>query len=393
MVRRIDLIGETIGTMTAVTELMWKQIVDGTFEDTVVTIDWGDDPASIALGHHEDADQFDVERTRDAGLVAGRSVNFGGGGSGVFTPATPSILMFYEHDRHDKDGNSLLRHFDDLNGQANAAALEQVGLEGEYRSIGDTEVVLEDMQVKVMASAAGSFPHPEYWGVLSTPIWDVMPEDIGQLFNEVINLPEEKFEDKDTDDLTSRMQPISSVLDDLGKDVTKDEMIDAVVEQNVARILGDDEEIVETDWNPDERAYLDRMVPFYESDTWINRLSTRTMCLQAPSNADIGIAAYKARKLIKASVVLDDDGLIHDALFTGDFYLRPLLTTTTTWVLDLLADAIRGEDPTDREALESALAEVCTRPDVELPRIEAGDFARPVVRVAENTQPVDEYLS
>jgi len=392
MVRKIDLTGETIGTMTAVTELMWQQIIDGTFEDTVLTIDWGDDPASIAVGHNEDADQFDIARTREEGLVVGRSVNLGGGGSGVFTPATPSVLMFYNHDRHDKDKNSLLRHFDELNGQANAAALEQVGLEGEYRSIGDTEVVLEDMRVKVMASAAGSFPHPEYWGILSTPIWNRMPSDIGELFNEVINLPKEKFEDKDTDNLTSRMQPISSVLDDLDKEVTKTEMIDAVVEQNVSRIIGEDEEIVETSWRPAEQEFLERMIPFYESDTWINRLSTKMMCMEAPPGSEVGIAAYKARKLIKTSIILDEDGRVEDAIFTGDFYLRPMNPTVGTSVLDLFTEAVRGEDPTDHAAIESALLTVFNRPEIELPRIEAEDFAQPVVRAADNTQPVDEYL-
>jgi len=393
MVRKIVPSDPSIGEFNAVTELMWDQIQEGTFEDTLVVFDWTDDPAAIVLGHHEDADQYDYEAVTEAGLTPGRTVSMGGGGAGVFTPATPSVVMFYEHDRYDADENTLRRHFDELNGKSNQAAMERIGLDAEYRSIGDTEVTVDGKDYKVMASAAGSFPHPNYWGFQSTPIWGSMPAEEGKLFNEVINLPEEKFEDKDTDSLTSRMQPISQLLEEEGVEASRQDVIDAIVEENVERILGPDEEIVETDWRADEREFIADNTPFYESKTWINRRSTTKLCMRSPDEYDLGIAAYKSRKLIKASIVIDDDGLIHDALFSGDFFMRPLQTTTSTRALDDLASALVGTDPTDEEALEAAIAGVLEDNPIEVPRVTAGDFVQPVRKASENRQSVGEYLA
>jgi lipoate-protein ligase A len=393
MVRKIVPSDPSIGEFNAVTELMWDQIQEGTFEDTIVVFDWSDDPAGIALGYHEDADQFDHERVAEEGLVRCRTVSMGGGGAGVFTPATPSVVMFYKHDAYDPESNTLLRHFDELNGQSNQAAMEEIGLDAEYRSIGDTEAAVGGKQYKVMASAAGSFPHPEYWGFQSTPIWDSMPEDLGKLYNEVIDLPKEKFEDKDTDSLTSRMQPIKELLEEDGIDATKQDVINAIVEKNVENILGSDEPIVEKEWKPEEKEFIERTTPFYESTTWINRLSTSKLCMRAPSDCDVGIAAYKSRKLIKASVIVDDNGVIQDAQYTGDFFMRPLQTATTTREIDALSAALVGHDVTDESALEAAIMDVLKDSTIEVPRVSPSDLVNPVIKAGENTEPVKSYLS
>jgi lipoate-protein ligase A len=270
--------------------------------------------------------------------------------------------------------------------------MNQIGLDAEYRSIGDTEATVDGKEYKVMASAAGSFPHPEYWGLQSTPIWGSMPEDLGKLFNDVIDLPKEKFEDKDTDSLTSRMQPINELMQQANIEATKQDVIDAIVEQNVNNILGVDEPITEEEWDPSEQDFIDRTTPFYESKTWINRLSTSKLCMQASSEHDVGIAAYKSRKLIKASVIVDDDGTIRDALYTGDFFMRPIQTATTTREIDKLSAAPVGIDVTDRTALERSVEAVIENSLIEVPRVSPSDFVEPVVRAGENTESVENYL-
>ncbi|WP_254533605.1 hypothetical protein [Natrinema gelatinilyticum] len=392
MVRRIDIDDATIGTWGAIASLMRTQMRNGIFENTVVTLSWSEEQPSLALGNYEDADQLDVDLVRENDVTAGRVYHSGGGGSGIFTPAIPLVLVYYRHDQHDKDENSLLKHFDELNGQANAAALQKVGLDGEYRSIGDAEVVLDDNRYKVMACAATNYPQSEYWAIVSSAIWDVPPQELSELMDEAIDMPKEKFEDKDTDSLTSRMRPISVILDDLGKDVSKNEMIDALVEENVKRLIGDDEEIVEAELADEEAEYIEQLTPFFESDPWIDRISTANLCREVPRNLEIGIAAYKSRKLIKASVVFDDDGTIYDVQFSGDFYFRPTLPITSTSVLDDLANAVTGLDPSNEDALESAIAEVFDQPSIEFPRIEPVDFVQPLVRATGNTQPVADYL-
>lgn len=393
MVRKIVPSDPSIGEFNAVTELMWNQIQEGTFEDTVVVFDWTDDPAGIALGYHEDADQFDHERVAEEGLTRCRTVSMGGGGAGIFTSATPSIVMFYKHDRHDIESNSLLRHFDELNGQSNQEAMEEIGLDAEYRSIGDTEAVVDGKRYKVMASAAGSFPHPEYWGIQSTPIWGAMPDHLGKLFNEVIDMPKEKFEDKDTDSLTARMQPAKELLEKDGIDASRADVIDAIVEHNVKNIIGADEHIDEEEWRPEEQAFIDRTTPFYESETWINRLSTSKLCMRASDDEKVGIAAYKSRKLIKASIIVDDDGIIQDAQYTGDFFMRPLQTATTTRVLEKLASALVGKKANNKSALKASIEGVLSDPRIEIPRVDAKDLVKPVIKARENTESVKGYLA
>jgi lipoate-protein ligase A len=392
MVRRIDIDDATIGTWGAAASLMRTQMRNDEFEDTVVILRWAEDQPSLALGNYEDADQLDVDLVRENDVTAGRVYHSGGGGSGVFTPAIPLVLVYYQHDEHDKDENSLLRHFDELNGKANAAALQRVGLDGEYRSIGDAEVVLDDNRYKVMACAATNFPQSEYWAIVSSAIWDAPPQEYSALMDEAIDMPREKFEDKDTDSLTSRMRPISDILADLGKDVTKDDMIDALVEENVQRLIGEDEEIVDEDLADDEAEFIEEMTPFFESDSWINRISTAELCKEAPDDLDIGIAAYKSRKLIKAGVIFNDDGTIHDIQFSGDFYFRPALPITSTSTLDRLANAVIGLDPSDQDALENAIADVFDDPTLEFPRIKPTDFVQPIIRATNNTQSVASYL-
>lgn len=393
MVRRIDIDDATIGTWGAVASLMRTQIRNDDFENTVVTLSWSEDQPSLALGNYEDADQLDVDHVRDKGVTAGRVYHSGGGGSGIFTPAIPLVLVYYEHDEHDKNENSLLKHFDELNGEANAAALQRVGLDGEYRSIGDAEVVLDDNRYKVMACAATNFPQSEYWAIVSSPIWGAPPQEYSELMDEAIDMPREKFEDKDTDSLTSRMRPISAILNDIGEDVSKDELVDAIVEENVKRLIGDGEDIVKEELSDNEADFLDEMVPFFESDPWIDRISTSAMCEDAPDHLDVGIAAYKSRKLIKAGVVFNEDGTIYDVQFSGDFYFRPALPITSTSVLDDLANAVKGLDPDDKEALEQAISEVFNRPELEFPRLKPTDFAQPILRATRNTQPVEKYVA
>jgi hypothetical protein len=48
-------------------------------------------------------------------------------------------------------------------------------------------------------------------------------------------------------------------------------------------------------------------------------------------------------------------------------------------------------DATDADALEAEIAEFFDQPNLEFPRLSPTDFVQPVVRAANNTQPVTEY--
>jgi len=388
MVRKVEVTDATAGIWGALEEMMAMEMQEGTFEDTVVVIHWSGKTPSFGIGVHEDADMFDFD------LMAERDHSFGrryavGGGTGMRVPATPLISIWYQK------ADGTIQTESDLNGEANEDALHRFGLDAEYRPIGDTEILLDEMRYKILAGAAATLDqhYPGYWLITDSIVWDTPPEETAELYEEAINLPPEKFEDKDTDKATARIRDISGIFDQLGKDIDRDEVVDALVEAKVANIFGQDEPIHEYEFRPEEQAYIDRMVPFFESDPWINRVSTTRLLNRVSPDFDVGIGAHKSRKLIKTTVVLDDSGRISESLFTGDMYIRPHPTITTRGVLAELEDAIIGLDPTDFDALESALGEAFDEHDVEAPGLDSGDFARSVVKASSSTQPVSEYLA
>ncbi|MCU4753094.1 hypothetical protein OB919_14100 [Halobacteria archaeon AArc-curdl1] len=383
MVRRIDVHGETVGYWNAMDELMATRMHEGTFEPTLVVMHWDDDQPCLDIGTHEDADRIDFELAQEEGFAVGRRYAFAGG-TAVHTPDFPNFMLYYR-----KEDASILSEAD-ASGLATVEGLQSIGFSANYDSIGDVEIVKDDARVKVMAGSAATIHHPDYWVATMSIIWD-FPEE-GAILDEAVSIPEEKFKDKDTDSLTGRMQPLSQVLEELGIDVSRETVIDAITEANVEALLGPEETIVESDWTEEEREYLETLAPFFESDSWRNRVSTARMCRNVPADARLGQAAYKSRKLINVSVVVDDDDRILDAIIGGDLYIRPHPTITAGGALETMVEAIRGLDATDRGAIEAAIQSVYDRPGTEVPGIEAADIAAPIVRATENTQSVASYL-
>lgn len=384
MVRRIDVRGETVGYWAAMDELMARQMYDGMFEPTLVVMHWDEDTPCLDLGTYEDAARLDVDTAREAGFAVGRRYAFAGG-TAVHTPDLPNYMLYY------RAADTDIATEADRSGHANVAALEAFGLDAEYDSIGDIEIVKDDMTVKVMAGAAANLHVPDYWVSTDSVIWDFPPE--GQILDDVRRVPAEKFEDKDTDSLTARMQPMSEVLEELGVDATKTDVLDALVEKNVEAVFGEDEPIVESNWSDEEAGYIERLAPFFESDPWINRVSTTRLCERADADLRIGQAAYKARKLVNVSVILDADDRIRDVAVTGDLYVRPQPTITEPGALETLEAELRGLDATDGATLTAAVERVFDRPGHEAPGIAPSDFVDPIVRATENTEPVADYLA
>lgn len=384
MVRRIDIHGETVGYWSAIDELMAKQMHEGTFEPTLVVFHWDNDVPCLDLGTYEDADRVNVDLARERGFAVGRRYAFAGG-TAVHTPDFPNYMLYYRK----KDTNILNEA--DASGLADVAGLESIGFEAEYDSIGDVEIVKDDAKVKVMAGSAATIHVPDYWVATLSVIWD-FPEE-GAILDDAVSIPREKFEDKDTDSLTGRMQPLSEVLEEVNIDTTKGEVIDGIARANVDRLIGSDTELVDDDWTDDEQAFLDKLAPFFESDSWINRVSTARMCRRAPDDYALGQAAYKSRKLINVSTIIDDDEKIHDIIIGGDLYVRPQPTITSGGVLKDLAAELRGISVVDEDTVLEAVQQIFNRPETEIPGIEPKDIVEPILRSNKNTMQVSDYLA
>lgn len=380
--RRIDTdaTGEIWG---AIDDTFTNQVYEGTFEPTCVVFHWREQAPALTIAPFDNSDNVDIEKIAELGMPFARRYMIGGGHA-LHVPETPMVQFWYQ-----KEDTTLE---DEINraGRACERAMESIGLDANYRPIGDLEITVGDEQVKIIAIGGGSVHFDDFYSITSgSLIWGVT-EDFA-LLDEVSSPPPEKFEDKDTDKQATRMSPVEALLGDLDVEVTREEAIEALVECS-AEVLVGAEEVVETDWDPQEEEAIQEMRPFFEQDSWVKRRSARRMATHAPSDTDIGIAAYKSRKTLQASIILDDDDSILDAQLTGDLYIRPQPTITSPGALERLEDAIVGLDATDRSRLESAIEATYDEFDIESPGIDPEHFARPVTRAAENTASVTEYL-
>jgi len=376
--RRIDVHGPTT-VWPAIDELFANQMYAGEFEPTAVVFHWDTETPTVSLGALDNADLIDHDRIDDLDLAFFRR-HAQPGGAGVHVPETPLVQLWYRKD-------STLKAEIDSVGEAFNGALQALGLKTEYRPIGDVEINVGGDTFKVGATGAGSIHFDDYVTTTASLIWGAT-EDFG-LLDEVLTPPPEKFEDKDTDELATRMRPLETLLSEVDADVTQEEVIDEMVVEFAGDVVGDDE-VVESEWQPAEQDFLDRTKDFFATDSWTFRKSSSRTAAHAADDAEIGIAAYKSRKTLQATIVVEN-GYIADVELTGDLYIRPQPTLGDIGAMEELERALVGLDPTDRRSLEDAIATAFDEDDIEAPGIEPEHFAQPVLRAAENLEPVDEY--
>ncbi|MEF8814911.1 MAG: hypothetical protein V5A55_14020 [Halovenus sp.] len=377
--RRIDVHGS--GTVwPAIDELFANQMYEGTFEPTAVVFHWDGERPTISLGALDNADLIDHDRIDDLGLPFFRR-HAQPGGAGVHVPETPLVQLWYRKD-------STLEAEINRVGEAFNGALRELGLETEYRPIGDVEIKVGGDRFKVGATGAGTVYVDDYVTTTASLIWGAT-EDFG-LLDEVLTPPPEKFEDKDTDELATRMRPLETLLSEIDVDVTRDAVIEGMIEEFATDVVGDDG-VVDADWGAEEQEFLNRATGFFETDSWTFRKSASRTAARAPDEYDVGIAAYKSRKTLQATIIVDNEGQIDDIELTGDLYIRPQPTIGEIGAMEEMERVLVGLDPSDRTALEDAIRTAFAEHDIEAPGIDPEHFAEPVHRAAENLEPVAEY--
>ena len=381
--RRIDIdaAGDIWG---AIDDTFVNQVYEETFEPTCVVFHWRENPPSLTIAPFDNSDNVDMEKIEELDMPFARRYMIGGGHA-LHMPETPMVQFWYR-----REGTTLE---DEINraGRACEQAMQNLGLEAEYRPIGDLEIKVGDEMVKIIAIGGGQVHFDDFYSITSgSLIWGVT-EDFA-LLDEVSSPPPEKFEDKDTDKQATRMSPVEALLGDLDVDVTRAGAIDELVTQSARDLVGA-ESITEGEWTDEEQTAIEEMRPFFRRDSWLKRKSAERMAHNAAPDDDIGIAAYKSRKTLQATVILDDDGRITDAQLTGDLYIRPQATVTAPGALEYLEDAIEGVVASNRERLETVIADTFEAYDIEAPGIEPEHFALPVTRAADNVQPVGTFLA
>jgi lipoate-protein ligase A len=380
--RRIDT-NATGDIWGAIDDTFVNQVYEGSFEPTCVVFHWREDAPALTIAPFDNSDNVDMDAVQELDIPFARRYMIGGGHA-LHVPETPMVQFWYR-----KEDTTLEAEINRA-GRACEQAMESLGLDAEYRPIGDLEIYVGDERVKIIAIGGGSVHFDDFYSITSgSLIWGVT-EDFAVL-DEISSPPPEKFEDKDTDKQATRMSPVEALLDDLDTDVTREAAIDALVDHSARKLVGA-EDVEVADWGPEEAGSIGEMRPFFERDSWVKRKSATRMAQRAPADTDIGIAAYKSRKTLQGSVVLDDDRIL-DVQLTGDLYIRPQATLTSPGALEWLEDAIVGIEATDQTRLEAAIGDTFDRYDIESPGIEPEHFALPVTRAANNTFAVQEFLA
>ena len=384
--RKIEVNEATVGTWAAIDLLMAEEMYEETFIPTCVVMHWSSKHPSVTVAACEDGDVIIPDEARKLGHVPGRRLA-SPGGLGIFTPGLPLVAYYYQKPYSKPD--VTLHKEADANGEANAEALRKLGFKATYRSIGDTEVIVDDVNLKVIASAATNFFRNDYWYTCTSIIWDPLPPTSMEVFSKSVEVPPEKFQDKKTKSLTARMKPLHEIVQEENFNITKEDVIRASIEEN-AKLLG--AEIYKDSWKQNEIEFINNLKPFFHSNTWLTKFSSKRMLSNASPDYFYGRAAYKSRKLITSKAIVDKKGIIKDILVSGDWLVRPFPTVTSDGIVRDFYNKLNGLRIDDEKAIYDAVNSIFQRDDFEAPLIEPEHVVAPILKSSENLKPVKDIF-
>jgi len=171
------------------------------------------------------------------------------------------------------------------------------------------------------------------------------------LYLQVVRVPDEKFKDKAVKDMREYVCTAQEVA---RRAVSYEEFRDALT--SALGHAGIDLEPSEL--TDGERHGLDKIGARIGSDDMVRRISSERFRAGAPAGTRVGFGNHKGRKLCRAGVALDSDGVIAAALMAGDMHVSPPDT------MDRVASAIVGCHAADGGTLRARIASVFDQPDV-----------------------------
>lgn len=358
----------------AVERTMLDGIAEGSVDPTIMEWTFGED-LFLSLGPIQDAGLIDTDRADERGIDYSRRFNMAGSVGFFQTDHTPTLYAFFP-----AEGDRTLSEAIALAGNSMAEALQDVGVDRVYYEGGDLELAAEEEGVRATKiGVAGGVWHNGVWGVFVNVINKNFTPEQFEIIDELVRLPKVKFEDKETDSVAGRMGALEDELP--GIDV--DDVLDAARGNIAARL---DRQVSHGELSDEERATIDEHRDYYGSMDYFESVSTANLVADADDDHRIAEVAYKARKLVKASVVVDNEDVIVDALYTGDMYHKPRVEA-----LERLNGAIAGLDVHDEDGQLAAIEDVFAGDDFEVPWMSAEDFAAPLEKIPENLTPVTEF--
>jgi lipoate---protein ligase len=171
------------------------------------------------------------------------------------------------------------------------------------------------------------------------------------LYLQVVRVPDDKFKDKAVKDMREYVCTAAEVA---RRPVTYEEFRNALFASLEAAGI----ELSASDLTDGERHGLSKIGARIGGDEMVRRISSDRFRAHAPAGSVVGFGNHKGRKLCRAGVALDADGVIVDAMMAGDMHVSP------PDVIDRVAAALVGARADGRDELRDRIAAVFEGDDV-----------------------------
>jgi lipoate-protein ligase A len=320
-------------------------------------------------GHFQIGWFEDVDAVMDLGAARARGVQVfrrpvWGGGTAFYDTHASALLSFFIHDTAFATLDDALEHFRPVMRQA----LDSLGLqEAQFEGSSDIRWQGRKLGTLIAQSVLGTKVVGGFFNLRSPDL---------ETYAAIARVPEEKFKDKIIKD---QVAYICTPRDVRGRDLPYEEFRDAMVKASRSHggLMLDP-----TGFTADEDLGTKGFADTVSADDYVRRVSTERFRAGAPGGARVGFANLKARKLIRAGVALDGDGVILAAMVAGDMHVSP------PDAMDRLASSLTGARAEDRADLVARAEKVFAEPDVDQPDQAAGitaeDCAEAVQLAARN---------
>ena len=328
--RYIDLGAVTPFENAATMPVLVRAVAEGTGPVAITSV-WGQ--THLNVGWFDDVDStLDLAACERLGVAVIRRPMYGGGTA--FYDAGCAVMWGFlipYGDAPDLD-EALARYQPVV-----TATLERLGL-GEVQFEGSSDLrwhgrklgALTAQDVMVCASVGGFL--------------NIKPPNL-DLYLGVVRVPDEKFKDKAVKDMREYVCTAEEVA---GRPVTYEAFRDALVESlTEAGITLKPQPLDET-----ELARVAKGAAKVGSPGFIRRVSSERFAAEAPPGTRVGFGNEKGRKLCRAGVAVDGDGVVVAAMMAGDMHVSP------PDVIDRVAAALVGARTADSADLRARIASV-----------------------------------
>src|SRR4051794_1324407 len=320
---------------TARMPIMIKHVLEN--GPVLMTSVWGQ--THLNVGWFDDVDStLDLAKCEELGVQVIRRPMYGGG-TAFYDEGCAVMCSFLQTKEDAPDLDAMLSRFQPIY----LDALDRIGL-GEVQFEGSSDLRWHGRKLGaltgqdiVAAHSVGSFIN-------------IRPPNL-DLYLQVVRVPDDKFKDKVVKDMREYVVTAQEIA---GREVTYEEYRDALVA--ACKDAGLD--LAEEPFTDEEMATVSRRAQKIADPAYVRRISSERFAAEAPAGSRVGFGNHKGRKLCRAGVSIDEDGVIVAAMMAGDMHVGPPDT------MDRVAAALVGAKSSDRDDLHGRIASVFEGSDV-----------------------------